>query len=72
MNRTPRLGATGVARWDIVDASIRGNRGWVASAEWNGLDTSLQVDELLDSVVVVARDRSGREIGRSEVTPVNP
>jgi|HubBroStandDraft_1064217.scaffolds.fasta_scaffold00177_3 hypothetical protein len=65
-------GATEVARWDIVDASIPAPRGWVASVAWNGLDTALQVDALLDAVVVVARDRSGREIGRSEVTPVNP
>jgi hypothetical protein len=63
-------GATEVARWDVVDAS--GHRDPVASADWNGLDTTISVGEFLSSVVVVAKDRAGREIGRSAVTPVTP
>ena len=39
---------------------------------WSGLDTAIPVDEAVQPVVVVAKDRTGREIGRSEVTPINP
>jgi hypothetical protein len=64
-------GATEVARWDVVNASRPGLAG-VASAPWSGLDTTIPVGEFLQNVVVVARDRTGREIGRSVVTPVTP
>jgi hypothetical protein len=64
-------GATEVARWDVVQGGERGDR-LVGSASWNGLDTTIQTEELVESVAVVARDRTGREIGRSGVTPVNP
>ena len=62
-------GATEVARWDVVDASGSASVG-VASAQWNGLDTTIEVGEPLQHVVVVARNRAGQEIGRSVVTPV--
>lgn len=62
-------GATEVRRWEVLEPSRRGLRP-VASAPWGGLDTTIDVGEVLDSVVVVARDRAGREIGRSTVTPV--
>jgi Arylsulfotransferase (ASST) len=68
-------GATEVARWDVVGAGgdeDRDDRHRIASAAWNGLDTSIQVGEFRQSVVVVARDRAGRELGRSAVTPVAP
>jgi Arylsulfotransferase (ASST) len=77
-------GATEVARWDVVDASGEADRnddrGWpdrderrrVASGEWDGLDTTIAVDEFVSSLVVVARDRAGREIGRSAATQVQP
>jgi hypothetical protein len=68
-------GATEVARWDVVAPEgndDRDNRHPVASAPWNGLDTSIQVGEFLQSVAVVARDRAGRELGRSAVTLVSP
>jgi hypothetical protein len=68
-------GATEVARWEVVDASADGDRDdrrRVASANWNGLDTAIQVDEPLQSVIVVARNREGRAIGRSAITPVSP
>jgi hypothetical protein len=64
-------GATEVARWEVLEPSARGPRA-VASAAWNGLDTAIEVGEFLHDVVVVARDRGGREIGRSAVTPVAP
>ncbi len=76
-------GATEVARWDVLDASdgdeaVAGEherhdhghhheRNVVASAKWNGLDTTIQVDDFIPSVVVVARDREGHELGRSVV-----
>ena len=59
-------GATEVARWEVLDR--RGRE--VEFAAWNGLDTPIEVGEYLRSVVVVARDRNGRELGRSAVTPV--
>ena len=68
-------GATEVARWDVVapaGGEDRGDGRRVASAPWNGLDTGIQVGEFLQSVVVVARDRAGREVGRSAATPVAP
>ena len=60
-------GATEVARWDVLDADHL-----VATAEWNGLDTTIQVEEPLRSVVVVARNRAGVELGRSAVTAIAP
>jgi hypothetical protein len=63
-------GATEVARWDVLEPSGHGLRP-VGSAEWNGLDTTIAVGEYLGAVVVVAKDRAGREIGRSAVTAVN-
>ncbi|HVW29762.1 MAG TPA: arylsulfotransferase family protein [Polyangiaceae bacterium] len=74
-------GATEVASWDVLDASRgnatgddKNNHGHhnaqvVASAAWNGLDTTIQVDGFVSSVVVVAKDREGHPIGKSaEVT----
>jgi len=68
-------GATEVARWDIVagdgDDDSDDHR-WIASAAWDGLDTALTVGESPHSVVVVARDRDGRELGRSAPALVSP
>jgi hypothetical protein len=56
-------GATEVARWDVVEPSReRDDRRRVASSPWNGLDTTIAVDEAVQSVVVVARDHAGQEI----------
>ena len=64
-------GATEVARWDVLDAStLRPSR--IASAPWNGYDTTITVNEPLTSVVVVAFNGAGTEIGRSAVTSVTP
>ena len=58
---------TGTVVWrlggkrDWYDAE-RGNT--IASVTWNGLDTIIPVDKYLTSVRVVARDRTGHEIGR--------
>jgi hypothetical protein len=70
-------GATEVARWEVIDGSgdgdhDRDDRHRVGSADWNGLNTAIQVDEPLTSVVVVAKNREGRTLGRSVVTPVSP
>jgi len=62
-------GATEVVEWDVLDGGGHHARE-VQSAAWNGLDTPIAIGEYLRSVVVVARDRHGREIGRSAVTPV--
>ncbi len=67
-------GATEVAVWDVLDGSgdERSNdeRRVLRSAPWNGLRTTIPVDEIPKTVVVVARNRAGHEIGRSVVTPV--
>ena len=63
-------GATEVARWDVLDGAGPQARR-VESAPWNGLDTAITVGEYLHTVVTVARDREGRELGRSEVTGVS-
>jgi hypothetical protein len=62
-------GATEVAQWDVVRGGRDEHRPLVSSP-WNGLDTTIQVGAFLESVAVVARDRAGRELARSEVTPV--
>jgi hypothetical protein len=62
-------GATEVARWEVFEASS-GNDVRVAEGAWNGYDTTLEVSEPLSSIVVVARDRRGVEIGRSIATTV--
>jgi hypothetical protein len=68
-------------RWDVLDASGEGgNRDWygaergntIAPVTWNGLDTIIPVDKYLTSVRVVARDRTGHQIGRSDTTVVSP
>ena len=62
-------GATEVARWDVLDGSGPDLRV-VASSPWSGLDTSIAVGQSVEAVVVVARDRAGRELGRSVVSSV--
>ncbi|HZU85702.1 MAG TPA: arylsulfotransferase family protein [Polyangiaceae bacterium] len=65
-------GATEVARWEVLDGEADDGGRVVASAPWNGLDTTIEVGRRLRSVVVVARSRFGREIGRSAATPAGP
>jgi hypothetical protein len=68
-------GATEVARWEVSESwgdGDRDDRRRVADAPWSGLDTTIAFSEPVESVVVIARDREGREIGRSAVTPVTP
>ena len=60
-------GATEVARWEVVDEGHV-----VASAPWNGLETTISTDAFVRSVVVIAKDREGRDIGRSVRTEVSP
>jgi hypothetical protein len=66
-------GATEVATWDVIgssDGTHGDNRRPLASAPWNGLDTAITIQEEPSFVSVVARDRDGREIGRSPFTAV--
>jgi hypothetical protein len=59
-------GATKVASWEVLDShGVRVGKG-----AWNGYDTTLQVDEPLQSIIVVARDRDGFELARSIATAV--
>ncbi len=64
-------GATQVASWDVLEVS-GGHISRVASAAWDGYDTAITANEDLTSVVVVAFDHAGIEIGRSAVTSVTP
>jgi hypothetical protein len=51
-------------------ASVNGGNDVVASAPWNGLDTTITVNQSLTAVIVVARDSKGQEIGRSPLAAV--
>jgi hypothetical protein len=68
-------GATEVASWDVIgidDVGDSDHRHALSSAPWNGLDTAITIQEQPKAVSVVARDRFGREIGRSPFTAVTP
>jgi hypothetical protein len=72
-------GATKVAKWKVLDASGGQHRGRlgssqkeVATTSWNGLDTAITVPNAPTSIVVVAKDHFGRELGRTAVTAVGP
>jgi hypothetical protein len=65
-------GATDVAKWEVLDTSSKGGDKVVGSANWNGLDTTISVDESLTSIRVVALDDHGHKIGESPVTAVTP
>jgi hypothetical protein len=60
-------GATDVARWVVLGGPGAGSLRPIAATAWNGLDTSVAVDEQPAYVAVVALDASGRIVGRSEV-----
>jgi arylsulfotransferase ASST len=65
-------GATEVARWDVIGGGdgVSGDPRLLASSPWNGLDTAIAVEGDPKFVRVVAKDRTGHEIGRSPVTAV--
>lgn len=76
-------GATEVVRWDVLDESDaeldqgrdgggRDSKHPVASADWNGLDTTISFGDHPARVAVVARDSRGHEISRSSVVSVSP
>ena len=68
-------GATEVASWEVIGTDNVGDsdhRHALGSAPWNGLDTAITIQEKPKAVSVVARDRFGREIGRSPFTAVTP
>jgi hypothetical protein len=72
--RAIRNRATEVAPWDVVEASAGGDAGAderhrVASATRGRLDTANPIGGFVDAVAVDARDRTGRELGRSQVAP---
>lgn len=61
-------GATEVARWEILGGPGQDSLRRVGVTDWNGLDTVTTVEGNPAYVQVVAEDRYGRELGRSEVT----
>ena len=74
-------GATQVVTWEVLDAScgqdrrgrfFGGGQKQVATTSWNGLDTTITVPNSPKSIIVVAEDLFGRELGRSAVIAVGP
>jgi hypothetical protein len=68
-------GATEVASWVVVDASARAAFGFespLATHPWAGLDTVIALDAAPSAVLVEARDRLGRPLGRSDTATVTP
>jgi hypothetical protein len=63
-------GATGIATWEVQDASSHGGQKIVTSAPWNGLDTAITVGTPLTSVRVIALDVHGNQLGRSPAAAV--
>lgn len=63
-------GATDVARWIVVAGSGAHALWPVASAEWNGLDTTITATTDAGQVAVVAEGREGRLLGRSVAVAV--
>jgi hypothetical protein len=54
------------------DGGGRDSKHPVASADWNGLDTTISFGDHPARVAVVARDSRGHEISRSSVVSVSP
>jgi hypothetical protein len=65
-------GATEVDRWEVLGGPTPDQLRFVARQDWNGLDTATVVTRALAWVQVVARDRYGGVLGRSEPTPTAP
>jgi Arylsulfotransferase (ASST) len=75
-------GATQVASWEVLNGSsgqgprsplgFPGGQKQVAATPWNALGTTITVPNAPASIVVVAKDALGLELGRSPVTPVAP
>ncbi len=65
-------GATEVVRWVVEGVGDSTAPTRIGSAEWNGLDTAIVVGGAPSQVRIVAEDRFGVPIGRSEVTTVSP
>jgi hypothetical protein len=60
-------GATDVARWVVLGGDAKGPLFPIATAPWNGLDTSIPVKTAPARVEVLALDVFGRIIGKSAV-----
>jgi hypothetical protein len=60
-------GATQVATWTVLGADASGNMSQVATAPWNGLDTTIQVSAAVSGVQVVGYDSNGNSVGQSPI-----
>jgi hypothetical protein len=64
-------GATDVARWFVIGGAHREALWPIGSAEWNGVDTTINVTTDAHQLAVVAQDESGALVGRSEAVEVS-
>src|SRR6185295_2754763 len=64
-------GATEVARWEVLADTHRRNLKPAGSAPWNGLSTELTAHTSASYVELIALDRRGRPIGRSQSVRVS-
>ncbi len=60
-------GATQVATWTVLGADASGAMTQVATAPWNGLDTTIKVSTPVSGVQVVGYDSNGSSVGQSAV-----
>ena len=58
-------GATEVARWLVIGGAHPRSLWPIGSADWNGLDTVVEVRTDAQQIAVVAEDAEGRFIGKS-------
>ncbi|HEY5079719.1 MAG TPA: arylsulfotransferase family protein, partial [Opitutaceae bacterium] len=58
-------GATQVATWEVLGGATAGTLSTIASAPWNGFNTTVKAPGGADVVQVVALDSSGNVIGTS-------
>lgn len=63
-------GATDVARWQVVGGPGPHSRGGLGSADWSGLDTSINIATRARQIAVIAEDAQGRVLGRSDLVAV--
>jgi hypothetical protein len=63
-------GATDIARWIVIGGSSPASLWPVGTADWNGLDTTIQLSTDAKRIAVVARLTDGRLVGRSSTVTV--
>ncbi len=63
-------GAGEIARWEVLTGPTPGQLTPAGSAAWENLETAIPLTAAEGKVQAVAYDESGRELGRSALTPV--